>query len=231
MILRAPLGPIVIGLGGAAVLAGLGKWQLDRLEWKNGLIAEAERRLDAAPEPLPADPQPERDDYKPVFVEGVFDHAEERYVLTSLPPYGPGFKVVTPLEIPAGRILVDRGFVPQAERAPEDRSETPPPGTVRIEGVLRWPDDTTWATPDPDPEIREWYARDVISLADATGAKPILVVQKPQSVKTWPRGTEPRVTFRNQHLSYAITWFALAAVWIVMALVWFRKLARESRAA
>lgn len=226
---RSRLGPLAIGLGGVAVLLSLGVWQLQRLQWKNGLIAEAERRMEAAPVPLPDAPDATRDDYKPVFVEGVFDNDGERYVLTSLPPHGPGFKIITPLQSGERRILVDRGFVPQVERDPSSRSGSQPEGLVRVEGVLRWPDDRSRYTPEPDRRIREWYARDVASLADDARTEPVMIVQSNGPGDGWPRAGKEQVTMRNQHLPYALTWFSLALVWAAMSFVWFRKLARESR--
>ena len=83
---------------------------------------------------------------------------------------------------------------------------------------------------DPNPKIREWYARDVFSLAESMKTEPLMIVQTEPgdgpSAK-WPRIGKERATMRNQHLSYAITWFSLAAVWAVMSLLWFRKLARD----
>lgn len=230
----APLGPMIVGLGGVAVLLSLGVWQLQRLQWKNGLIAEAEQRMAAEPEALPIDPDPERDDYKPVFATGVFDNTNERYVLTSLPPHGPGFKVISPFRTGDRLILVDRGFVPQDKKLPEARPVVLPASPVRVEGVLRWPDDTNRFTPAPDPAIREWYARDVVSLAESMKAEPLMIVQtKPIDGPSaeWPRINSVHVSMRNQHLGYALTWFSLAAIWAVMSLLWFRKLARDSRGA
>jgi len=216
------LGPVIVGLGGLATLLALGFWQLDRLEWKRGIIAEAERRLAMPPVSLPVNLDPDRDDYLPVFAEGSFA-GEELYHLTSQKPQGPGFDIIAPFETTQGRrILIERGYVPQDSRDPATRSA--PEGQQRIEGFLRWPDDVNRFTPDPDTAKRIWYARNVPSLAEAAGTEPVMIVQAPNGATDYPRGREGVVRIRNHHLQYAITWFSVAAIWLVMTLLWTRRL-------
>jgi len=214
-------GPLVIGLGGLVVLLGLGFWQLDRLEWKRGIIAEAERRLAQDPAPLPAELDPARDDYLPVIVEGQFV-GDELYHLTSQKPQGPGFDVIAPFETVDGRrILIERGYIPQNQRDPATRDA--PQGVQQVEGFLRWPDDLNRFTPDPDPAMRIWYARNVPSLSDAAGTEPVMIVQAPTGTDTLPKGRAVEVRMRNNHLNYALTWFAVAAIWFGMTLLWARR--------
>ena len=223
-----PLGPIIIGLGGFCVLVALGVWQVQRLQWKNAIIAEAEQRLLVASEPLPKALEAERDDYKRVSVSGKFDHSSEQYVLTSKPPHGPGFDIITVFETEdQRRILVDRGFVPQALRDPSTRTDTREDGMVELDGVLRWPSDRTNFTPDPNPSIREWYSREVPPLAEVMKTEPVMIVQGPTGGSGWPRGGKAQVNIRNQHLPYAIQWFAIAGVWALMSILWLRKVARS----
>jgi len=216
------LGPVVIGLGGLAALLALGFWQLDRLNWKRGIIAEAERRLAHDPVPLPDTLDAGRDDYRPVSVEGRFD-GDELYHLTSQKPHGPGFDVIAPFVTAQGRrILIERGYVPQDQRDPAPR--TAPDGLQRIDGFLRWPDDVNRFTPDPDPGKRIWYARNVPSLADAAGTDPVMIVQAPTGRADYPRGRAVAVKIRNHHLQYALTWFSIAVIWLIMTLIWMRRL-------
>jgi len=223
-----PLGPTIIGLSGFCVLLTLGIWQVQRLQWKNAIIAEAEQRLLVAPEDIPETVDAARDDYKRVTVSGRFNHDSERYVLTSMPPNGPGFLVISAFETVGGRrILVDRGFVPQSLRDPSTRTDTREDGMVQIDGVLRWPSDRSNFTPDPDPSIREWYSREVAPLAEAMDTEPVMIVQGPTDRPGWPRGGKAQVNIRNQHLPYAIQWFAIAGVWALMSILWFRKVARS----
>ncbi len=211
-------GPIIVGLGGLSVLLSLGFWQLERLDWKRGIITEAERRLAMPPVPLPVDLDPESDDYLPVFVAGRFA-GDELYHLTSQKPKGPGFDIIAPFETDSGRrILVERGYVPQDKRDPATR--TAPGGSQRIEGFLRWPDDVNRFTPDPDTAKRIWYARNVPSLSGAAGTEPVMIVQAPTGAGDYPRGRAVAVRIRNNHLQYALTWFGTAMIWLVMTVFW-----------
>jgi surfeit locus 1 family protein len=63
---------MIFGLGGAAILVSLGIWQMQRLAWKEAMIADIEARIAADPVPLPGTPDPETDNYLPVSVTGTF---------------------------------------------------------------------------------------------------------------------------------------------------------------
>jgi surfeit locus 1 family protein len=209
--------PLLLGLAGVAVLVALGLWQVERLRWKTAVIAEIEQRIAADPAPLPADPDPEADRYRPVVVEGAFGDGEI-HVLTSRKDIGAGYRLIAPFRTDAGRtILVDRGFVPQ------DRKEAPrpaPPAPQQVAGNLHWPEETDLFTPENDRLRNIWFARDVAVMAAALGTEPVLLVARTptgEEVVPLPVGT---VGIPDNHLSYAITWFALAAVWAGMTLLW-----------
>jgi len=223
-----PLGPLLIGTGGFCVLIGLGVWQTSKVAAKNRVIADAEQRLLAAPRALPETPDEERDNYKRVKVEGQFVNDEESYFLTSQTLKGPGFDVIVPFETTDGRrILVDRGYVPQRLRDPASRKETTIEGVTVVEGVLRWPDDTSAWTLDADLGKREFYSRSVAPLADMMKTEQVMVMASETGGNDWPRGSKAQVNIRNSHLPYAIQWFAIAGVWLLMSLIWFRKVARS----
>lgn len=208
---------LVIGLGGVAILCALGTWQLQRLAWKEGLIAELEERLAAVPVPLPEAPTEARDEYLRVAVQGDFAPGEI-HVLTSRAPWGPGFRVIAPFETETGRrILVDRGFIPQTEKT--DARATPE--GVEVVGGLLWPQEVDGFVPDPDMAANMWFARDLPVMARALEAEPVLVVAEPAPASDpearpapWPLS----VNVTNDHLEYAITWFGLAAAWAGMSI-------------
>ncbi|MFA5538688.1 MAG: SURF1 family protein, partial [Gemmobacter sp.] len=112
--------PLIFGLAGAAILIGLGTWQVQRLAWKQGVLAEIGARILDAPVTLPAAPDPAADRYLSVAVEGRLT-GEGLEVLVSRKRIGPGYRVIAVLETgpEAGggrRILIDRGFLPEAAR-------------------------------------------------------------------------------------------------------------------
>jgi surfeit locus 1 family protein len=203
---------LAFGLGGLAILLGLGTWQLQRLAWKNDLIAQLEARLSVAPVPLPAAPDRARDAYLRVAVPGRYAEGE-LHVLTSRKPYGPGFRVIAPFETQGGRrILVDRGFVPEEEK---DAARPLPQGPVTVTGALVWPRETDMFTPEPDRAENFWFARDVPLMAEALDTAPLMVAAESNPGER-PVATPVTVNLRNTHLQYAITWFGLAVGWAAM---------------
>jgi len=211
---------------GLALFVSLGIWQLQRLAWKEAILAEIDAKIAAAPGPLPANPDPEVDEYRPVIVAGDMG-AESLDVLVSSQDYGPGFRLIAPFVTEAGRrILIDRGFVPS-----ERRDIPVSAGAMRIEGNLHWPDERDAFTPEDDPEGNWWYARDVAKMAATLGTEPVLVVARSATdpaIRPLPVTSEG---IRNKHFEYAMTWFLLAATWVVMTGYALWRIRRRNRRA
>ncbi|MFK7939896.1 MAG: SURF1 family protein [Roseovarius sp.] len=204
--------PFLFGLIGCAILVSLGMWQVQRLAWKENILHEIDTTLLATPVALPAAPQETPDEYLPVTVTGRFD-ADTLRVLVSQKQIGAGYRLITALETPQRRVLVDRGFI---------KVDTPlgpaPEGAVTVEGNLLWPDDRNSSTPDNDVAGNIWFARDVEQMAQALNTDAVLVIARNMSQP------DPNVTplpvdtsaVPNDHLSYAVTWFSLAGIWAIM---------------
>lgn len=220
--LRRAIFPILLGLAGCGVLLALGFWQMQRLDWKQAVLAEAQARISDAPVALPAAPGP-ADKYLPVTVTGRFT-GEELHVLTSTRAEGPGFLVIATFETEKGRrILIDRGFIPEAGKT------TPRPGrAMTVTGNLHWPDDVNSSTPPPDPNRLIWYGRDVGPMAAAAGTEPVLVIARSDTgdgIRVTPLDTS---AIRNDHWEYAVTWFSLAAVWAGMTVLLLWRITRKT---
>jgi surfeit locus 1 family protein len=202
-----------------ALLVSLGVWQVQRLHWKLGLIAQVSRSLTLPPVSLDtALKLGKAAEYRPVALTGRFDHAKEAYV-RGLKEGTPVWHVITPFTTDDGRtLLVDRGIVPDALRNPASRKPGQVQGDVRLVAVWRTPDPPGFFTPKPDLARRAWYSRDVKSIAAAdhiTLAAPVLLeANAAPNPGGWPKGGQTQVTFRNEHLQYALTWFGLAAALI-----------------
>jgi surfeit locus 1 family protein len=198
-------------LAGFAVFVGLGVWQLQRLEWKQGILAEIEAQIGADPVALPAAPNPDTDKYRPVRVAGRFEMGGLD-VLVSSRDWGPGFRIIAPFVTEDGRrIMIDRGFVPTDQREAPRTFDA-----AQIIGNLHWPDERTGATPEDDVAGNWWYARDVAKMATALGTEPVLVIARSPTdpiIRPMPVSTEG---IRNKHFEYAVTWFLFAATWVVM---------------
>lgn len=209
------IGALVMGLAGTAVLLGLGVWQVQRLEWKRGILSEIETRISAEPVALPLDPEPEIHRFLPVAVEGEVLPPALRVVTTD--DGGPAFRIVSPLQVADRTVLLDRGIV--AADAPPT---SPPAGRVTVTGNLHWPDEADAFTPAPDVEEGLWYARDLSAMATVLGTEPVMIVAREVPGDTVSPRPINAAGIPNDHLEYAVTWFSLAAVWAGMtaALVW-----------
>ena len=206
----------IFGLAGLALLLALGTWQIQRMGWKQGVLAEMDARLSAPPVALPVAIEPARDRFLAVAAEGRFT-GDDRLVMASRKGVGAGFHVIAAFETDGGRrILVDRGFLPDAAR------DAPRPATpAAITGNLHWPDEVDRFTPAPDRARGLWFARDVPALAADLGTEPALIVLRTTTEAEPPALPTPLDTslVPDNHLNYAITWFSLAAIWAGMTAV------------
>ena len=211
-----------------AILLALGFWQLQRLAWKEALTAQVTARL-AAP-PIPAPPPgdwPQLDlaglEYQPVTVTGTFADRQEVYVaFTQTRPKGPyggiGYLVMTPLLTPDGwTVYVNRGFVLEDRRYPNQRPEGNSDGPVTVTGLMRQPVARPWYVPSDGISDNVWFSRDPVLFSEAYGAPsgiiaPYIIdaLYDPDVPGGLPQGGTTLVEFPNSHLGYAITWFGLA---------------------
>lgn len=212
---------IFLSLAVLALFIGLGTWQVQRLQWKEGVLAQIDARIAADPVALPQAPDKTRDTYLPVMVSGQFGDGTLR-VLVSTKQAGAGYRLISPLQTDQGAILIDRGFIRVADELP-----LLPTGPVTIEGNLHWPDDRRSSTPENDTAGNTWFARDLDQMARALNTKPLLVITRqmtPPEARVLPLPvTSDGVP--NRHLEYAGTWFLLALTWSVMTLtlLWRKK--------
>lgn len=219
-----------------AVFMGLGLWQVQRLSWKEALIARIARHQASAPVAAPARAawaqiSREADEYRRVQLRGTFDHGRETLVQAST-VYGTGHWVLTPLRTEAGEwLLVNRGFVPPALRSRASRAPHEPTGTLSVPGLLRITEPGGSLLQANAPAEGRWYSRDVAAIASARGlpqadVAPYFVDAVPApgaSEDDWPRAGLTVRQFSNNHLSYALTWFALAAFLAAAVAVLWRK--------
>ncbi len=217
------LGPVILGLAGVAVLVSLGLWQLQRMAWKEGVLAEIAARIGEAPAALPRTPDPARDRYLPVAVAGRLT-GQEALVLASRKGVGPVWRVIAVLETDEGRrILVDRGYVTEDTKAAPRQAVG-----LAVTGNLAWPDEADGYTPAPDPARGLWFARDLPAMATHFGTEPVLVVAREPTgdgIIPWPVDASG---IPNDHLGYAIQWFAMAVVWAGMTLLLLWRIRRRT---
>ncbi len=218
---RSRLATTLVALPIIALLIALGSWQLQRLAWKEGLIATMDARLAEAPVPLAealTRPPAERE-WQRVMATGTFLHDRQVAMYRMSVDGEPGYLILTPLRLTDGRtILVDRGFVPQGLVDPDLRPGSEPAGQVWVVGVLRGGETQHTFTNDNDPATGAWYWYDLPALGAAMDVDllPAVIHADRDPAATWPVGGQAIFAPRNDHLQYALTWYGLAGVAIVI---------------
>ena len=207
---------------GAAMLGfvALGVWQLERRVWKLDLIQRVEAGLAAAPVAAPGSGawrglSREADEYRRVVATGHFMH-ENEVAVQAVTELGGGYWVLTPLVTRDFVVLVNRGFVPPDRRDPATRLAGQAPGQVTVAGLLRLSEPGGAFLRSNHPAAGRWYSRDVAAIAATEGigrVAPYFIDADAQpNPGGFPVGGLTLVHFRNPHLSYALTWFAMAAL-------------------
>ena len=221
-------GALMIIMGIAAMLfagfVALGIWQVHRRTWKLALIDHVARRIHAAPVPAPgpdtwATLTADRDAYRRITVSGRYDNNRETLVQANT-DLGPGFWVLTPFDTARGfTVLINRGFVPPVRRTRASRRDGQIAGPTEVTGLLRISEPGGAFLRHNDPVHDRWYSRDVAAIAGARGlhrVAPYFIdagrVALPADA---PVGGLTVIHFRNAHLQYALTWFALAVLVLV----------------
>jgi len=229
----------VFTLAALTLLIGLGVWQLQRLEWKEGLIGEIEARSKGAPitlkEAIEFSRAGKDPSYYRVRVKGRLENDKERYLYALSNDGEPGWHIITPFESDEGDlVLVDRGFVPEHLRDPSARSSGQLVGEVEVTGLVRLPEVQGLFIPDNVPAANHWFWRDLNGLifsmyptATMDAAPFFLELEKSDVPGGWPEGGQTRLELPNNHLQYAITWFLLAGAVVVIYIVYVRSAYRR----
>jgi len=233
----------VLAVVGIALFLGflaLGTWQVQRRVWKLALMERVEQRVHAAPAALPprsawAQVNAADHEYLPVSLSGQW--LGDKTVLTqAVTELGAGFWVITPLQQDDGtQVLVNRGFVPQDQRAQWLAAPLPPsaPPSTAVQGLLRMTEPGGGFLRSNDPAQQRWYSRDVAAIGQAqqlTHPAPFFidaglpVTQQGATAvaatdTAWPRAGLTVVRFHNSHLVYALTWYGLALM--VAGAAWY----------
>ncbi|KAM3874014.1 surfeit locus protein 1 [Diretmus argenteus] len=222
---------------------GLGTWQVKRRQWKLQLIADLRSLTTAEPIPLPVDPLELKElEYRRVRVRGRYDHSKELYVLPRSPvdpekeareagrltsSGDTGANVITPFYCTdlGVTILVNRGFVPKTKIRPETRMKGQMEGEVDVVGVVRLTETRKPFVPNNNVERNHWHYRDLEAMSRVTGAEPIFIdADLGSTIPGGPIGGQTRVTLRNEHLQYIVTWYGLCAATSYM---WYAKFIKK----
>ena len=217
------LGPSIMAALMFALLIGLGVWQLHRLTWKQGLLAQIDHAERSPAIPLPADPP----QFAKVRIEGRLRPDLQALYGSDVRdlPAGPtiGAQLIEPLERPGqDPVMIDLGWVPTGVSVA--------PGGTSVEGYIRQPDKPGLFSAADDPAKRRFFTLDPAPIAASLGiahAAPFtLMVMGKVTPGVFPQPAEALPRPPNDHLNYALTWFGLALSLAVVFVVYVRKALR-----
>lgn len=225
--------PLIITAFGVALLCYLGVWQLQRLSWKENILAQIDAQYQQrSNEDLLIDPSVLEQDfkYKRALLVGQWDYKNQI-------PLGPrthngkiGYHIITPFEvIDGGILLVNRGWVSQDWPLEMDSAQIPLPAFIT--GLIQRPPKPNMFTANNSPEKNQWVHLDIEDIKAAHSLEEpvyqyvmLLESELPEgNINDWPppivKATKPHLN--NNHMQYAIFWFVMAGALIVIYVLRF----------
>ncbi|XP_018563519.1 surfeit locus protein 1 [Anoplophora glabripennis] len=219
----------------------LGVWQVQRKKWKENLIIDLQTKTGSDPVPLPESLEDiYKLEYQPVYVKGTFLHDKELYIgprslllkgdastqstlVTSRGNSSHGYLVITPFKLVDRNelILVNRGWVPTKKKDPSRRHKGQTEGIVDVVGLVRLHENRPTFIPKNEEGSNTYFYRDLHQLSAATGSLPVLLDATNEfDVPEGPIGGQTRISLRNEHLSYILTWFSLSGA---TSFMWYKR--------
>ena len=230
--------PSIVTLIVVALLIALGTWQLQRKAWKDELIATLRQKLNAAPVALPPPAQwpslqQARDEFTRVKFRADYAPGKEAVVWATGSGLrddvkGPGVFIFTPVRLSSGEtVIVNRGFVADQKPTGATQRAAPVQGPAEITGIMRWPEPKAWQLSTPyDRNAQLWFVRDHLAMATEMGWGGIAPFYIEREAQTPTDGLASpgrlNANLPNNHLQYALTWYALAMVLIAVFGFWVR---------
>jgi len=222
---KFPLWATILTVIGVTILCGLGTWQVQRLHWKQGLLADIEQayQVDATKHLIGSDDIMAAWHEDRLALRGT---AIGRFLKKSF-KLGPrtlngkqGYHLYSPLLLlDGGTLLVNRGWIPADANMPP-----PPNGTQRVTGILRKPDIANEFTPLNRPVDNEWYVIDFAQIAsekNLANLAPYVLYVEGTDTGTLPVPVGQKPELFNNHKSYAIFWFMMAGLMVVFYVLRF----------
>lgn len=211
------------------VLVGMGSWQMERLKWKNELMAKYEAGLEQPPIMLSKIPSEEltQNTYRRTVFSGTYMHDKEIHLGGRRWHGKTGYQILTPMLVKDGRIfLVNRGWIPFELKDLAEREDALP-ATGAHTAVIRTAKQAQLFTPENHPEKNFWFTVDFDHIERVTGVKaePVMleVIEVEPNLDNFPIPADGVRVFRNDHLGYALTWYLLALAALVMFVIRIRR--------
>ena len=216
---RPILWPTIFSILIFALLFSFGTWQVKRLFWKEALIERYITQSQSNPIKNPSKLDFSNvNEFKSVELSGSFLHKDEVYITGKTYEGNAGFHVITPFNLSNNKIiLINRGWVSEGYRNPKKRKFSLVEGQIVLKGIIRFPQKKGYFVPENDGNNGFWFTikpNEIINFLNLTSNQVInnyyIDALRQGEKLTLPIGVTGKPKLRNQHLSYAVTWYGLA---------------------
>ena len=217
------------------ILILLGSWQVYRLIWKENLIEYYQNQSSSKLLDLSKNiSNNENLEFRKVKFRGTFLNAKEIYISGKTYEGNIGFHVVTPFRMQNNKIVfINRGWVSEGYRNPEKRKFSLLKNETEINGIIRFPQKKGYFVPENDPNKGFWFTINPNEITKFLKFKKIDTISeyyvdalRDEGKIKIPIGANGKPNLRNQHLSYAITWYSLALVLLIIYTLFHRSVGR-----
>lgn len=217
MTFRKPeLIPLLFILCATFTLGGLGLWQLERLVWKNNLIAQIQSaQSQGALASLTGEP------YRRVELDGkILGDKAIRIVGRPQWEQGSGYFLLYPFKMKDGKIvMVNIGWAPAEWKGDVAKIR-------HVTGITRPARGKRYFSPENHPEKNIWFYEDIAAMSSALNLKledQIVEAVGERKAGSYPSVNDGSISLRNDHLGYAITWFSLMIIGLFMFALYHRE--------
>ena len=226
---KPQLWPTIMTIPILILLLYLGNWQVERLEWKLGLIKQIETRAFMDPIRIPPEKSNLDDlEYLSVQITGRFNNQQEMTLYSVGPNGEAGYDLYTPFTNNDGKIIiVNRGWVPERIKDQVSRLETIKNVEHTVTGLLRKPSIKLWYGPENEPQNNNWFYGDLDGMARTYSLGAVYPMYLYAAVDdhdpVFPVAGRTEFNIVNNHLDYALTWYGLAIVLLVIYVIFCRQ--------
>lgn len=211
-------------------LITLGVWQVQRYGWKlelNHSIVSAAKLPPAELTTLLADNPAQNHIYQPVKLSGEFTPNQQILVRgqykKSVRIIFYGFYVFNPFVFNHDgiekTIMVERGFITEeAYNNPKSYNQLPT-GTVEIHGHVKTSEKPGSFMPPNDTTSANWFWRDIPAMGEyfkLQNTPDLYISLSDNPWQNFPKPSQIEIKSASSHLSYLITWFAMAAALLIL---------------
>ena len=195
----------------------LGTWQLHRLQWKQDLINQIDKGLKSPPIKYSRNI---KKNYQRVQLTGNFNFSSQIFLYSLNEKGKPGFDVITPfVTTNKENVLVNRGWIKKNLKNNLPSISKP----NNITGMLRTANRKNLFTPENDLQENVWFYLNLNDVEKFTGTKfsKYIVYLEDKNINI-PKPKKITIDLPNNHLKYAITWYAIS-ISIIFYYLYFRR--------